>query len=338
VVQASYFDGRSTRMREVTLSLSGEFLQIAGEDVQLQVPFAAVKIDEKLGRAARRIHLPDGALCEVRDLDALDEMLSLTAHRDGWVDRMQRRIPLVLLSILIFAALAALAYRWALPWTAAVTARHLPPMVANTLSTQSLKLLDGTILLPSKISVSRQQRLNSQFHALMLPEGGRSTSQLLYRRSPQLGANAFTLPDGRIIVLDDLLNAMTDDGQVLAVFGHELGHAHGQHGMRMLLRSTVIGAFLAFYIGDISTLLAAAPTAIVESRYSQGFEWEADDYGARLLQKNGLSPALLADALDTLTALHPGSATAGYLSTHPSTDQRIRRLRCPNQANLQSCN
>ena len=99
MVHANYFDGRSTRVRAVNLSVAGEDLIIDGEDVNFRVPFADVKVDERLGRAPRRLRLKDGTFCEVRDLDALDTLLLSTSHRDGWVDRMQRHLQFVLFSI-----------------------------------------------------------------------------------------------------------------------------------------------------------------------------------------------------------------------------------------------
>jgi Zn-dependent protease with chaperone function len=149
----------------------------------------------------------------------------------------------------------------------------------------------------------------------------------LFRGSPQLGANAFTLPDGTIIVLDDLITAIGDDGQTLAVLAHELGHVHGRHGLQLLLQSSAVGAFWTFYIGDISHMLAAAPAAVVQARYSQDLERQADDYAAAVLLHNGMSPGLLAQALERLAVSEPASANAGYLSSHPSTDQRMRHLR-----------
>ena len=65
---------------------------------------------------------------------------------------------------------------------------------------------------------------------------------------------------------------------------------------------------------------------MVQARYSQDLEQQADDYGAALLLHNGMSPGLLADALKKLVALHPGSSNEGYLSSHPSTDERMRHL------------
>ena len=327
MVQAQYFDGRSTRVRAVNLSVSGETLVIAGEDVNLQLPFADVAVDERLGRAPRRLRLPGGAFCEVRDLEALDALLATTAHRDGWVDRMQRHLHFVLFSIVACVALLGAAYKWGLPWAAAKGASHLPPVIGKTLSVQTLKLLDGNILEPSKIPQERQEALRARLHALQLPEGGTPESDLIFRRSPQLHANAFTMPDGTIIVLDDLITSIGDDEQTLAVFAHELGHAHGRHGLQLLLQSSAVGAFWTFYVGDISGLLAAAPAAVVQARYSQEFERQADDYGAAVLMHNGMSPALLADALKNLTESRPKGSKGGYLSSHPSTDERMRHLR-----------
>jgi Zn-dependent protease with chaperone function len=327
MLRGDYFDGLSTRMRVVELSIVDESLVLAGEDVNLRVPFADVVVDERLGRAPRRLHLKNGAFCEVRNLDALDTLLSRTAHRDGWVDRMQRRLHFVLFSIVACMALAFVAYRWCLPWAAAKGARWLPTEVGKTLSVQTLKLLDDSVLMPSTAAKEHQQSLSVRYHALNLPEGGKPGSELLFRHAPQLGANAFTLPDGTTIVLDDLITTLGDDQQTLAVFAHELGHAHGRHSLQMLLQSSAVGAFWTFYVGDISSLLAAAPAAVVQARYSQELERQADDYGASVLELNGMSPGLLADALDKLAKSHPGSLMPTYLSTHPSTDERIRHLR-----------
>lgn len=327
MLSANYFDARSTRIRVVNLSIVGADLLICGDGVDLRVPFAEVAVDERLGRAPRRLRLKDGTFCEVRDLEALDKLLALAGYREGWVDRMQRNRQGVLLSIVACVVLAVVVYKWGLPWAAAQVAQRLSPAVGKTLSVQSLKVLDGRVLLPSKIAAERQQALSSTFHRLRLPEGGVVNSALLFRRSPQLQANAFTLPDGTIVVLDDLITLIGDDREILAVLSHELGHAHGRHGLQLLLQSSILGAFWAFYVGDISGLLAAAPATLLQVRYSQDHEQQADNYGAALLVNNGMSPALLADALQKLAQSHPEFSKGGYLSSHPSTDERIRRLR-----------
>jgi Zn-dependent protease with chaperone function len=335
VLQANYFDGRTTRVHAVELSLAGQELRIEGADVNLRMPFGEVMVDERLGRAPRRLRFKNGSFCEVRDLAELDKLLSLTAHRDGWVDRMQRHRQFILLSCVMFVLLLAAAYRWGLPWAAVMGAHRLPAVVGKTISDQTLNLLDGSILMPSKIDEGRERALSTKFHALHLPQGGTPDSMLLFRRSPQLGANAFTLPDGTIILLDDLVTQIDSDPQVLAVLSHELGHVHGRHSLQLMLQSSAVGAFWTFYVGDISGLLAAAPAAVVQAHYSQDLERQADDYAAALLVQNGMSPALLADALKKLTESHPVASQPGFLSSHPSTVERMRRLRAADLHNLE---
>jgi Zn-dependent protease with chaperone function len=326
VVSASYFDGRSTRVRPVSLSLAGDELVVTGEDGGFRVPFASVRIDERLGGAPRRVRFEDGSFCEVRDLQALDALLALTPHRDGSVDRLQRHLMFVLFACLASVALVIFGYRIVLPWAAERGARHLPPALGRTLSEQTLKALDRGLLAPTQIPPERRQALTSRFRALRQSEDGTPASKLLFRSSPQLGPNAFTLPDGTIIMLDEIVTLIDNDDQLLAVAAHELGHAHGHHGLQLLLRSTAVGAFWSVYVGDISQLLAAAPAAVVEARYSQDLEREADDYGAALLIRNGLSPELLAKVLTRLTKAHPGSSHGGYLASHPPTRERIQHL------------
>jgi Zn-dependent protease with chaperone function len=326
MLTADYFDGHSTRVKKVGLRIDGQTLFISGEDVDLQVPFVEVQVDERLGRAPRRLRFSDGAFCEVRDLDALDGLLGSAEHRDGWVDRTQRRARSVLVCLAAVIVLAFAGYKWVLPWAAGRAAMKVPEVVGRQLSVATVQVLDGKILLPSALPEARQRELNDEFHDLHLPGSGRPREVLLFRRSPQLGANAFTLPDGTIIILDDLVKVVDDDQQILAVMAHELGHAHGRHSLRLLLQSSVLGTFLAFYVGDFSSVLAVAPATLLHAKYSRALEEQADDYAVGVLRFNGMSPVLLAEALKKLAAFRQGNTEMGYMSTHPSIDERVRHL------------
>jgi predicted Zn-dependent protease len=97
----------------------------------------------------------------------------------------------------------------------------------------------------------------------------------------------------------------------------------------MVFQSSLVGVFLTWYIGDVSSLLAAAPAVLLEARYSRDMESEADSYGAAMLRENGMSPGLLADALERLDAAHSrkGGEVPSYLGSHPETESRVRALR-----------
>jgi Zn-dependent protease with chaperone function len=327
MVAATYLDGRSTQVRPVVISIVGEELVVEGENVNAHIPVTQLVVGEQLGNARRTLYLPDGARCEVSDLRALAQLLTAIGHHDGWVDRLQRRPILAILAVAAVAAMALAAFKWGVPFVATQVARRLPPTVASAISIQTLDVLDGGLLQPSQIGEERQQALRIELRKVQDQANNAFRSALLFRASPGLGANAFTLPDGTIVVLDELVDAVGDDAHVLAVLAHELGHAHERHGLQLLLRSSAVGALLTFYVGDISQWLVVAPTVLVQARYSQEFEREADDYAAALLKKVGLSPALLADDLTELAKLKPESTGGGYLSNHPSTDARIRRLK-----------
>jgi len=328
MIEACYFDGRTTRLRRVGLSFADGCLIVAGDGIEQRTPFAEVTVDEKLGRAARRLRFLDGAFCEVADLAALDRLLAAAGHRDSLVDRLQRHLDVALGAAFACILISLAAYVWGLPLAAEIGSRHMPPAIGRTLTLHTLKILDGRVLLPSKLPQDRQAAITARYRALRRPEGGNPAGPLLFRASPTFKANAFTLPDGTIILLDELVTGLDNDDEVVAVLSHELGHAQGRHGLQLLLRSSAIGAFWTFYVGDTSQLLAAAPTVLMQAHYSRELEQEADDYGAALLDANGLSPALLADALDGLSRLHPhGGGIPDYLSSHPPTAERITSLR-----------
>jgi Zn-dependent protease with chaperone function len=326
MLTAEFFDGQSARVREVILRVDGQTLFISGENIELQVPFDGVRVDERLGRAPRRLRFSDGAFCEVRDLDALDALLSSAGHHDGWVDRTQRRALSVAACLAAVMALVYVGYVWVLPWAARKAAVRVPEAVSHQLSIATLRALDQQILFPSSVPEARQRELSDKFHNLRLPGSGRPQEVLLFRRSPQLGANAFTLPDGTIIVLDDLVKVVDDDQGILAAMSHELGHAHGRHGLQLLLQSSVVGTFLGFYLGDFSGVLTVAPATLLHAKYSRGLEEQADDYAVTVLKINGMSPVLLAEALKKLAASHRDNMDMGYMSTHPAIGERVQRL------------
>jgi Zn-dependent protease with chaperone function len=166
---------------------------------------------------------------------------------------------------------------------------------------------------------------------------------LLVRASP-LGPNAISLPNGFIVVTDDLVRLMqTPDNQLntagkarlLAVIGHEVGHLERRHVGRALVGSSLTAALSATLFGDFSAVAASVPTLLTNLAYSRDMEREADDYAVQVLRRNGMGPEVMADALAALE--HPQRRlpkdpwllvnTKNYLSTHPATAERIARLR-----------
>lgn len=327
-VAAQFYDGQTSRRREVRLYADGARLVVRGDDVERAAPLAEVDVGERLGSAPRLLRFGDGAYCEVRDHAALDALLAALGHRPAAVERWQRSVGVAVGSAVLMVAIIVAGYVFGLPWAAQHLAEALPPAVATELSRRTLDSLERSLLDDSELDVDRRERLRAGFDALVRPAG---TAAIEVRfASSDIGPNAFALPDGTVVVLDDLVELCTDD-EIYAVLGHELGHVQHRHGVRHLLQGTLVGIVAIWWFGDVSGLLATAPAALLQARYSRGFESEADDYAAELLRANGKSPALLADALEKM-ARDQGERTGerhwvDYLSSHPATGERLEALR-----------
>ncbi len=331
-VGALYFDGRSARAHAVTLTLHGAVLCLRGAGVSRDDELAAVRLSEPMGQAARLISFADGAHAEVRDHVALARVLAASGQRDAVIVRWTRDSRRVLLALGALLVSIWLAWQYGLPWVARVAAPGIPDALVRSMSEQALCWVDEHLMTPSTLDRQRQQAIRAALRPLAFVDGQPVRHALLFRSGGRMGANAFALPDGTLIVTDELVALARDDDDVLAVLAHELGHVHERHGVRMLLQGSATALFMAWYIGDVSSLLATGPTVLVQAGYSRGMETEADDFASRALRARGRSPALLADMLERLMAAHGRDNAAdngfqGWFSSHPDTASRILRLR-----------
>ncbi len=341
-VHCDYLDGTTTRRRRVALRVEDGHAVVEGEDIARRDPLGRVRVSERMGSAPRLVSFPDGAFCEVRDHAALDALLGATGFRESFVVRIQARWRWVAAALAACVAVVAAAYAYALPWAAEIAAAHVPPGAMAKLSEQTLEVLEGRFLQPSNLPQDRRTVLARRFVRMATPDGDQVPHELLFRSSPAIGANALALPSGTIILTDELVALASSDDEILAVLCHELGHVQRRHGVRKALQSTVVGLVTTWYLGDVSSLAAAIPAALLDARYSREMESEADAYGARMLRANGLSPTLLAIMLERLEGsrkpdVSPGTkdgketddGAGGYLRSHPATEERIRALRRP---------
>ncbi len=338
MVAAQYFDGRTSAAQVVTLTSDGEWLQLRGEVLTRQWLMRDVKVSERLGDTPRRIELPDGGHCEVGDQVALESLLKQAGYRGSWLDGMQHSMRWAMLSAVLIIVAFAAAYRYLLPWGAGVVAQSIPPAMLQKLGASSLQTLDKLMLEPSKLPAERQQALRAAYAKLAALPDAQLDYQIEFRSAPQIGPNAFALPDGNIVMLDELVALTKNDDEILAVLAHERGHVEQRHALRMVLQSSAVGLVMTWYMGDVSSLLATVPAMMVQASYSRDMEREADDYASRSLSLNGLSPCLLTDILRKLEAAHvqrQGEAennkkgsVMDYLAGHPATQERSALL-CP---------
>lgn len=342
MVQARYFDGKTAAAQAVSLTLVAQDLVLRGAKIELCWPLREVHISERLGNTPRLLTFAGGGHCEVTEHAELDALLKNIGMQRSWLDGMHHNLGWAFLAggLIIVSLLAA--YRYLLPWGAEVLALRMPDAVVQQLGNSTLGTLDRFALQPSKLDPSRQSQLRDAYARLKPVPDTRLPYRIVFRSSPSMGANAFALPDGTIVMLDELAALTKDDNEIVALMAHERGHVERRHAMRMLLQSSVVGLVLTWYVGDVSSLLATAPSIIMQAKYSRDMEREADEYAERTLRLNALPPCLLASLLNKLEAAHlttkkPDNNSQpraqrvevmDYLSSHPATHDRAALL-CP---------
>lgn len=153
---------------------------------------------------------------------------------------------------------------------------------------------------------------------------------------PQM-VNAWALPGGKCAVYTGLLPVTQDEASLAAVVGHEVAHAILSHGAERMshniaLQSVLVGASFSMREMDadqrsgIMALLGAGATVGVMLPFSRSHESEADEYGIRLAANAGYDPEAAIGLWQRMGALG-GSKPPEFLSTHPSEETRIERLK-----------
>lgn len=351
MLQASYFDGQTSRRHAVTLELQHGEWRLSGEQLQRSIPLAQASLSEKIGNAPRQLHFDDGAYCLITDHAALELVLQAAGMRPhSTVSRLEGKWRYALASFVLIAVFFAAAYQWGLPWAANAVAQRLPASLPALMDQQTMAMLDQYVLEPSELPQARQQEITQALSDLQPAQGDAMPEfHLVFRKSEAIGPNAFAMPGGTILLTDELVQLANASqqahseqsmAQILGVLAHEIGHVEHRHALRQFVQGTIVAAVVTWYLGDVSSLLAAAPAALLNTRYTRNFEREADAYAAAVLLRNGMSPAALADLLASMeqhyrqqevTADENAEAAEtqwlDYFSTHPNTQERIARLR-----------
>jgi Zn-dependent protease with chaperone function len=313
---AAYFDGRSARARPVQLWVDRGTLNVQGDGVALQWPVHRVQWPERQRHGERQAHLPDEGLLSTPDAAAWDAWAAASGLRaDSLTVRWMQSWRAALGALALAGAVLAGGYVWGLPAAARQVALHLPAAVHQQIGDAALASFQQEWLRPSRLPADRQAALRTQFTQAVRRTpalAGAPAWTLHFHASPArggMGPNAFALPGGHIVVTDELVALLHDRPDVLlGVLGHELGHVQHQHGMRAVVQVAVLSAVASLVLGDLSSLLTAAPVLLGQAAYSRRFEHEADQSAAALMRANGWDPAGFAVLFDRLRAAQASQA------------------------------
>jgi Zn-dependent protease with chaperone function len=338
-----FYDGKSSTQTPVVLKLERKCLRIRGEGVERTYTLEELTVSPRLATIRRSIRFPDGALCELSDERFADALLCSQGRgrSSALLHRWEKSIPRALVALALTGAIIAAFVIYGIPALARKAAFAIPPSTEESLGREGLALLDRMVFTPSQLPEARRRELTRLFARMTreIPYAG--GYRIEFRRSDQLGANALALPSGIIVVTDGLVGLAKHDEEIAAVLAHEMGHVRNRHALRHILQNSATGLLLATITGDITSvtsLSAGLPTALVDARFSRAFEVEADDAAVEYLRGKRIPLSRYAEILTRLEREHrskggdsgeearKGRSLSDYFSTHPVTDERIKRF------------
>ncbi len=330
-IDGKFFDGLRPVPVPAKLDLSETQATLTAGALSVQYDNAALIVSPRIAGSERFITFPDGMQILCRDDDIL-ESLPQESPSEGAVAWLENRTKVAAACVVTVIITLLCGYFFGLPVAARHIVNHLPMETEQAMGDQVLTWFDeeGWMAL-SDLNPDRQDELLAGFNRLRDGLPFQDFYQLEFRSGEIFGPNAFALPGGIIVVTDELVALTDSNDEILSVLAHEMGHVELRHVMRSILQNSIVGVAAAAVTADAATLSAAVaglPMLLAQRRYSREFETEADDFAFELLNKHGISPAVFASMMEKLDA-KSGKRPAGfgYFSTHPLSDERIKRAR-----------
>lgn len=311
--EASYFDGVSSKESIYTLQVHDYYIYVVQQDIKLY--FDDIKISTKLRGIPQSITLKNGSYFMLNPNDSINQ---------SYITKFESKYIYSFISLVVIFGIVAFFLTIGSSITAKYMANMLPQNILDNMSNQALSYIKEQYLEPSKLSLEEQDYIKSEFSKIS-PKG--LNLKLHFYKSPILKANAFAFPSGDIVILDDIILLDKDSRHrgVLGVLAHEIGHVKRRHSMQNIIKTSIAGAIVGYFIGDFSSFVTALSTGLINLSYSREFENEADDEAIRIMQTHNIS---LKPLIEMFEELNKKSKMKNYpfLMSHPVFDKRIAKF------------
>ena len=149
--------------------------------------------------------------------------------------------------------------------------------------------------------------------------------------------NAWCMPGGKIVVYTGLLPVTQNEAALAVVVGHEIAHAVAKHGNERMSQAMVAEGIGT--IGGAVTSGNSKVNTIFNSIYGPGAtigvllpnsrkqELEADKFGLIFTAMAGYNPQEAVPLWQRMQQMSNGQRPPEFLSTHPTEENRIARLK-----------
>ena len=150
--------------------------------------------------------------------------------------------------------------------------------------------------------------------------------------------NAWCMPGGKIAVYTGILEATKNTDGLAAVMGHEIAHAVAKHSVERASRATLVNTgtqlidiFSGGKLSEVNRTTGINTVGLITqlgilNPFNRKQESEADYLGMIFSSLSGYDIRETVKIWQRMKKLNKGKEQPEFLSTHPSSDNRIRDL------------
>ncbi len=150
--------------------------------------------------------------------------------------------------------------------------------------------------------------------------------------------NAWCMPGGKIAIYSGMLEVTKNTNGLAAVMGHEIAHAVAKHSVERASRNTVLNVSTQlidiFSGGKLSTVnrttgmntVGLISQLGIMNPFNRKQESEADYLGMIFSSLSGYDIRETVKIWERMKELNKGKAQPEFMSTHPSADNRIKKI------------
>lgn len=323
---AIFFDGVTSRRREVSLALLDQLEIVEGGEAPVRWTYADVRRADSPPGLLRLSSLtaPPLARLEIRDTKLAAEIAARCARLDEHQTSRRSVARIVGWSVAAAASLVAVVL-FGMP----LAADRLAPLVPEALQKRigdaaevQVKAIFGGGTCNDPAGQAAFTKLVNRIRDVAGIDAS-VTSAVLPTPIP----NAFALPGGKVYMLKGLLDKAESPDEVAGILAHEFGHLKHHDNMRGLIYNGGTSFLIGLLFGDVtgSSAVIFASRSVVEASYSRDAEFAADTFAIEMMHALGRSPKPSAELMYRITGKEGGKGIS-ILASHPLTEDRLARM------------
>ena len=332
---ASYLDGQTAIRHPATVRLQRQGLEVTPTGGLTRFwPYTQIRQTQgyyagEEVRLERGGGIPEALLiADLGFLQSLHEVAPEPSTRFHNPARRGRRLGLTIVAAVAVVAIAAAMYLWGIPALAARAAIRVPISWEERLGVGAVAYLAPP---ERRCEDPRLTAAIEEIVARLMKTAPLSPYTIRVYVSDSLTFNAFAAPGGTVVVYRGLLERTDSPEQLAGVLAHELQHVLQRHSTRGIIQHASTGLLVAALTGDMTGPLTyglEAGRLLGQLRYTRGAEEEADTEGLKMLLAARVDPDDTIEFFELLKKKESsGSNVLKYLSTHPTSRERIATLR-----------